>query len=148
TTAPRVKIFSRSRGAHGNNRMRYVVACGLASPPDDPLSRERREGEVRMRILVTGGAGDIGRHAAKLFRERGHEVWVIDSLAMGHRAAVPADRLVVADLNDVHRLDQLLVEQRIDAVVHFAAYAFVGESVQMPAKYWQNNLVNTVNLLE
>jgi UDP-glucose 4-epimerase len=101
-----------------------------------------------MRILVTGGAGYIGSHAAKLFRERGHEVWVIDSLAMGHRAAVPADRLVVADLNDVHRLDQLLVEQRIDAVVHFAAYAFVGESVQQPAKYWQNNLVNTINLLE
>jgi UDP-glucose 4-epimerase len=101
-----------------------------------------------MRILVTGGAGYIGSHAAKLFRERGHEVWVIDSLAMGHRGAVPAERLVVADLNDVHRLDQLLVEQRIDAVVHFAAYAFVGESVQQPAKYWQNNLVNTVNLLE
>src|SRR5438552_8084236 len=97
-----------------------------------------------MRILVTGGAGYIGSHAVKLFLERGHEVWVFDNLVMGHRGAVPADRLVVADLGDVHRLDQLMVEQRIDAVVHFAAYAFVGESVQMPAKYWQNNLVNTL----
>ena len=100
-----------------------------------------------MRILVTGGAGYIGSHAVKRFRERGHDVWVYDSLELGHRAAVPADCLIVGDLNETHRLDQLLVEQRIDAVVHFAAYAAVGESVQQPAKYWQNNLVNTLGLL-
>ena len=101
-----------------------------------------------MRILVTGGAGYIGSHSAKLFRERGHEVWVYDNLVYGHRAAGPADRLVVGDLSEIHRLDQLLVEQRIDAVVHFAAFAAVGESVLQPAKYWQNNLVNTLALLE
>ena len=101
-----------------------------------------------MRILVTGGAGYIGSHAVKLFRERGHDVWVYDNLSMGHRGAVPADRLIVGDLSDVHRLDQLLVEQRIDAVVHFAAWTYVGESVQQPVKYWQNNVVNALGLLD
>src|SRR5207248_11404656 len=65
-----------------------------------------------------------------------------------HRAAVPAERLIVADLNETHRLDQFLVERRIEAVVHFAAFAFVGESVTNPAKYYLNNLVNTINLME
>jgi UDP-glucose 4-epimerase len=101
-----------------------------------------------MRILVTGGAGYIGSHAVRLFLERGHDIWVYDSLALGHRSAVPAERLVVGDLNEAHRIDQVLVERRIDAVVHFAAWAAVGESVQDPAKYYQNNLVNTLNLME
>jgi UDP-glucose-4-epimerase GalE len=101
-----------------------------------------------MHILVTGGAGYIGSHAVKLFLERGHDVWVYDSLIYGHRAAVPADRLIVGDLNETHRIDQVLLEKRIDAVVHFAAFAAVGESVQQPAKYWQNNVVNTLNLME
>jgi len=82
-----------------------------------------------MRILVTGGAGYIDSHAVKLFLARGHDVWIVDNLCFGHRQAVPAERLVVADLNEIHRLDQLLVERRIEAVVHFAAFAFVGESV-------------------
>jgi UDP-glucose 4-epimerase len=101
-----------------------------------------------MRILVTGGAGYIGSHAVKLFRSRGHDVWIYDNLVYGHRQSVPADRLVVADLSETHRLDQLFVAERIEAVVHFAAYALVGESVQQPAKYWHNNVVNTLNLLE
>jgi UDP-glucose 4-epimerase len=101
-----------------------------------------------MRILITGGAGYIGSHAVKRFLDRGHEVWVYDNLCFGHRAAVPAARLVVGDLTELHRLDQLLVEQRIEAVIHFAAFAFVGESVAEPAKYYVNNLVNTINLME
>jgi UDP-glucose 4-epimerase len=101
-----------------------------------------------MRILVTGGAGYIGSHAVRLFLARGHDVWVYDSLVFGHRTAVPAERLIVADLAETQRLDHVLVERRIDAVVHFAAFAFVGESVQRPAKYYQNNLVNALNLLE
>jgi UDP-glucose 4-epimerase len=101
-----------------------------------------------MRILVTGGAGYIGSHAVKLFLDRGHDVRVYDSLVFGHKSAVPAERLIVADLKDVHRLDHVLLEQRIEAVVHFAAFCFVGESVTDPAKYWQNNLVNTLGLME
>ena len=97
-----------------------------------------------MHILVTGGAGYIGSHTVKLFLSRGHEVWVYDSLIYGHRAAVPADRLIVGDLSETHRIDQVLLEHRIDAVVHFAAFAAVGESVQHPAKYWQNNVVKCV----
>jgi UDP-glucose-4-epimerase GalE len=101
-----------------------------------------------MRILVTGGAGYIGSHAVRLFLERGHDVWVYDNLSAGHRAAVPADRLLVADLAEVARLDQALLMHRIEAVVHFAALAYVGESVKHPGKYYQNNLVNTLHLLE
>jgi UDP-glucose-4-epimerase GalE len=101
-----------------------------------------------MRILVTGGAGYIGSHAVRLFLKRGHDVWVYDNLSMGHRAAVPAERLLVGDLDETQRLDQALVEHRIEAVVHFAAFAYVGESVEQPAKYYQNNLVNTLHLLD
>ena len=101
-----------------------------------------------MNILVTGGAGYIGSHAVRLFLERGHDVWVYDNLSFGHRAAVPPERLIVADLNEIQRLDQVLLEKRIDAVVHFAAFTYVGESVQQPAKYFQNNLINTLNLID
>src|SRR5262245_65453560 len=97
-----------------------------------------------MRILVTGGAGYIGSHAARLFAARGHDVWVYDNLSAGHRAAVASDRLIVGDLAEVHRLDHALMNQRIEAVVHFAAHCFVGESVTNPGKYYQNNLVNAL----
>src|SRR5262245_16562796 len=101
-----------------------------------------------MRILVTGGAGYIGSHAVRLFLARGQDVWVYDNLALGHRAAVPAERLIVGDLAELHRLDHALVQYRIEAVVHFAAFSLVGESVREPGKYYQNNLVNTLNLME
>jgi UDP-glucose-4-epimerase GalE len=101
-----------------------------------------------MRILVTGGAGYIGSHTVRLLLARGHDVRILDNLALGHRAAVPADRLTVADLADIPAVDHLLLAHRIEAVVHFAAFAAVGESVKHPARYWQNNLVNTLNLLD
>src|ERR1700683_2397270 len=100
------------------------------------------------RILVTGGAGYIGSHAVRLFLERGHDVWVYDNLSYGHRAAVPANRLIVGDLADADLLDQSLGGRNVEAVVHFAAYAYVGESVRDPAKYYRNNLVNSLVLLE
>jgi UDP-glucose-4-epimerase GalE len=101
-----------------------------------------------MRILVTGGAGYIGSHTVKLLLARGYEVTVFDNLSMGHQQAVPADRLVVGDLTDVDHLDHVLVVNRVEAVIHFAASAYVGESVTDPAKYYRNNLLNSLNLLE
>jgi UDP-glucose-4-epimerase GalE len=101
-----------------------------------------------MRILVTGGAGYIGSHTVKLLMARGHDVWVYDSLVFGHRGAVPADRLLVADLADAAALDHAFVAHRIEAVVHFAAFAYVGESVTNPAKYWHNNFVNSYSLID
>jgi UDP-glucose 4-epimerase len=101
-----------------------------------------------MRVLVTGGAGYIGSHAVRLLLARGHDVWVFDDLSKGHRKAVPADRLIVGGLAETPRLDHALLAHRIEAVLHFAAYCYVGESVKDPGKYYQNNLVNTLNLLE
>jgi UDP-glucose-4-epimerase GalE len=101
-----------------------------------------------MRILVTGGAGYIGSHAVRLFLSRGHDVWVYDNLSEGHRKAVPAERLIVADLAGIDRLDHALLIHRIEAVVHFAALAYVGVSVREPGRYYQNNLVNTLGLME
>jgi UDP-glucose-4-epimerase GalE len=100
-----------------------------------------------VRVLVTGGAGYVGSHTTRLLLERGHQVWVYDNLSAGHEAAVPPGRLIVGDLLDTGRLDQALAEHRIEAVVHFAALALVGESVREPSRYYLNNLVGTLELL-
>ncbi|VTS05602.1 UDP-glucose 4-epimerase GalE [Tuwongella immobilis] len=101
-----------------------------------------------MRILVTGGAGYIGSHTVRLLLQQGHSVVVYDNLQTGHRQAVPSGMLVVGDLNDSAMLDQALIQHRVEAVIHFAASAYVGESVQNPAKYYRNNVINTIQLLE
>jgi len=101
-----------------------------------------------MKILVTGGAGYIGSVVAEELIKAGHEVVVYDNLSYGHRAAVqsPAE-FVAADLLDGETLCRVLREQAIEAVMHMAAYALVGESVTHPAKYYQNNLVAGLSLL-
>lgn len=101
-----------------------------------------------MRILVTGGAGYIGSHTVKRLLESGHDVWVYDNLSEGHRASVPGDRLIVADLADTGALDHAIIVNRVEAVIHFAALCYVGVSVTQPARYYNNNVVNTLNLLE
>ncbi len=101
-----------------------------------------------MRVLVTGGAGYVGSHSAKLLAESGHEVTVVDNLAEGHRAAVGKLPLVVADLLDRERITTLIRDKRIEAVMHFAAFAYVGVSVVEPAKYYHNNIVGTLSLLD
>jgi len=101
-----------------------------------------------MRVLVTGGAGYIGSHTVRLLLAHGHDVLVFDNLSVGHRQAVPEGRLIVGDLCETAQLDHVLVVKRIEAVIHFAASALVGESVTEPAKYWKNNLVNSLQLLD
>ncbi len=101
-----------------------------------------------MNVLVPGGAGYIGSVAAAHLRRHGHEVWVYDDLSRGHPAVVPEGRLVRGGLAERERLEDVLRQQRIDAVMHFAAYALVGESVADPALYYRNNLVGTLSLLD
>jgi UDP-glucose 4-epimerase len=101
-----------------------------------------------MRVLVAGGAGYIGSHMVKLLVQSGHEVVIIDNLTSGYRENVKYGRLVVGDLNDVSLLENLFSEHGFDAVMHFAANSLVGESVSNPAKYYRNNVVNTLNLLD
>jgi len=101
-----------------------------------------------MNILVTGGAGYVGSHTAKLLHERGHEVWIYDNLTTGHAAAAPPNRLIVGDLHDGELLRYVLGARKIDAVMHFAASALVGESVADPAKYYKNNFAATLSLME
>lgn len=102
-------------------------------------------------ILVTGGAGYIGSHAVLALKRAGYEVIVFDNLVYGHRDLVEQVlqvELIVGDINDRPLLDKLFSERQIDAVMHFSAYAYVGESVTDPAKYYRNNVIGTVTLLE
>ena len=101
-----------------------------------------------MNILVTGGAGYVGSHAARILARAGHDVWVYDNLSRGHRAAAPAGRLIEGDIADAEQLVDSLRAHRIDAVMHFAAFALVGESVSDPALYYNNNVIGTLVLLD
>jgi len=101
-----------------------------------------------MKILVTGGAGYVGSHAARLLDRVGHDVWIYDSLVFGHRDAGLPGKLIVGDLMDREKLEAVLREKSIEAVMHFAAFAYVGESVEKPHKYYQNNIVASLSLLE
>jgi UDP-glucose 4-epimerase len=102
-------------------------------------------------ILVTGGAGYIGSHAVLALQRSGYEVIILDNLVYGHQDLVDnvlKTKLIVGDTCDRALLDQLFAAHSISAVMHFAAYAYVGESVSDPAKYYQNNVVGTLTLLE
>lgn len=101
-----------------------------------------------MNVLVTGGAGYIGSHAVKKLLEHGHDVVVMDNLFRGHRAAVPgAVNLLEADLRDTEAVEVALREYKIECVMHFAALAYVGESVTEPIRYYQNNTGGSTSLL-
>lgn len=100
-----------------------------------------------MAILICGGAGYIGSHVNKLLHQQGYETIIFDNLIYGHREAVKWGELVRGDLNNTCELDSVFMGNHIDAVFHFAAFAYVGESVIEPEKYYFNNVCNTLNLL-
>ena len=101
-----------------------------------------------MTVLIVGGAGYIGSHTAKLIARSGQRPVVFDNLVYGHESAVKWGPLVKGDLADPALVDRVLKEHAITSVIHFAAYAYVGESVTNPRKYFRNNVVNTLNLLD
>ena len=102
-----------------------------------------------MRILVLGGAGYIGSHTALELVKAGNEVVIADNLVTGYRKAIPEGaKFYEGDLRDSDFLDNLFHQENIDAVIHFAAYSLVGESVTNPLKYYDNNLYGTKVLLE
>lgn len=102
-----------------------------------------------MKIFVTGGAGYVGSHCVKRLVQAGHDVTVFDNLSYGHRKAVdPAAKFVQGDLSDKATVKNVFDSVKFDAVMHFAAFAYVGESVEVPLKYYHNNVANTLNLLE
>lgn len=100
-----------------------------------------------MAILICGGAGYIGSHVNKLLHQQGYETIIFDNLIYGHREAVKWGEFVQGDMKNTGELDSVFMSNRIDAVLHFAAYAYVGESVTEPEKYYFNNVCNTLNLL-
>ena len=100
-----------------------------------------------MRILVTGGAGFVGSACLRHLLAHGYEALAYDNLAQGHPEAVPADRLVVGDIADTQMLTKTLRDFKADAVMHFAAATYVGESVSNPEYHYRNNIGGTLSLL-
>ncbi len=98
-----------------------------------------------MTVLVVGGAGYIGSHAARALKRKGHTAIIYDNLSKGHAVLADGFELIVGDVADKAKIDETL--KRVDAVMHFAAHAYVGESVENPRKYYQNNLVGSLVLL-
>ena len=99
-------------------------------------------------ILVTGGAGYIGSHTRYFLQKQGYRVIVVDSLERGYREAVPDDILRVMNLHETEKLTALLRDEKVDAVIHFAAYIAVGESTKVPDKYFSNNVCGSMSLFE
>ncbi|PJD93445.1 MAG: UDP-glucose 4-epimerase GalE [Parachlamydia sp.] len=119
----------------------YAFCCSLPSFLQGQAPKEKC-------VLVVGGAGFIGSHVNKMLNQAGYQTLVLDNLSRGNREAVQYGTFIEGDLADVKLLDQVFTDYAIDAVMHFAALTEVGESVQNPLKYYINNVVNTLNLLE
>jgi UDP-glucose 4-epimerase len=110
-----------------------------------PLRYTRR---CLAKILVTGGAGYIGSHTRYFLEQHGHSVIVVDNLSRGYREAVPDNELRVLNLQDTGKLTDLLQQEKVEAVIHFAAYISVGESTQRPELYFSNNTAGSLSLFD
>ena len=99
------------------------------------------------RILNTGGAGYIGSHTVRVLLEQGHEVTVVDNLSKGYRHNVPAKILYKLDICDTKALAEIMRQVRCEAVIHFAAFIAVGESMCEPERYFTNNVGGSLSLL-
>ncbi len=100
------------------------------------------------KILVTGGAGYIGSHTRYFLEKQGHSVIVVDNLSRGHRETVPPQILQQIDTRDTSKLTELMKKEKVEAVIHFAAYIAVGESTQVPELYFANNVCGSLSLFE
>lgn len=103
---------------------------------------------MRIRVLITGGAGYIGSHTAKALSHAGFDPVVVDNLSLGHRWAAKWGPLIEADISDQKAIESAIREYNISAVIHFAAHAYVGESMREPQKYFSNNVVNSLAFLD
>lgn len=101
-----------------------------------------------MAILVTGGAGYIGSHCVASLLEAGADVAVVDDLSKGHRAALKGGRLYVGNVGERAFLREVFQKESIEAVIHFAAYSLVGESMDVPERYFRNNVTAGLSLIE
>lgn len=102
-----------------------------------------------MKIAVTGGAGYIGSHFVRELLDTGFEVTVIDNLERGHRESVPANAAFINEnISNYKALLKLFIDNKFDAIVHFAAFAYVGESVENPGMYYENNVTGSINLIK
>lgn len=101
-----------------------------------------------MAVLVTGGAGYIGSHAVLELLKRQEDVVIVDNLSKGHEKAVSGGRFYTGDLRDIEFVDRVFKENEIESVIHFAAFSLVGESVNVPLKYYDNNFISGLNLLK
>lgn len=124
----------QKQGAYG-----FVILGGIIN--------NRGKVVFEVAVLVTGGAGYIGSHTVAELVEKKEEIIVVDNLEKGHRDAVAGAKLIVGDLRDKEFVKKVFLENDIEAVIHFAAYIEVGESVQNPLKYYNNNVIATLNLL-
>jgi len=100
------------------------------------------------KVLVVGGAGYIGSHVVKMLQEKGYSVLVYDNLSKGHKDAVPEKNLVIGELGDAELLNSTIQEFNPDAIMHFAGFIEVGQSVKQPLTYYRNNVANSITLLE
>ena len=101
-----------------------------------------------MSILITGGAGYIGSHTVKYFQEKNEEIIVVDNLQSGHKKSIQVDNFYNIDIRDKEQLDKVFKKHNIEAVIHFAANSLVGESMEKPYEYYNNNVYGMLCLLD